>query len=185
MGESPTAPARASLHGRPAIPAHPSRAYSPAVLHCAGAFMHHAAKQAREIADRKRAGEALAFFENNPLPGWVVDSKSHKFLAVNEAAVRHYGYSRAEFLSLTLGGIESLSDAGADAGPGRLPRRRHLRKNGTMIDVDIVSHPVPGPPACEIVLVYDVTESAERLDLALEASRTGVWSLDAVSRALV
>ncbi len=149
--------------------------------------MHHAAKQAREIADRKRAGEALAFFENNPLPGWVADSKSHKFLAVNEAAIRHYGYSRAEFLALTLGDIESLSDAGPRASflPGRLPRRRHLRKNGTMIDVDIVSHHVPGPPASELVLVYDVTESVELLDLALQASRTGVWSLDAVSGALV
>jgi signal transduction histidine kinase len=156
--------------------------------------MHQAAKQARETAGRKRAEEALAFFENNPLPGWVVDSKSHKFLAVNEAAIRHYGYSRAEFLALTLGDIESLPDAGADAGPrvsflpgslpGRLPRRRHLRKNGTMIHVDIVSHHAPGPPACEFVLVYDVTESAERLDLALQASRTGVWNLDVVSGAL-
>jgi two-component system cell cycle sensor histidine kinase/response regulator CckA len=161
--------------------------------------MHHAAKQAREIADRKRAEEAQrnsdaryrVFFENNPLPGWVVDSKSHKFLAVNEAAIRHYGYSRAEFLALTLGDIESLSDAGADAEPrasflpGRLPRRRHLRKNGTMIHVDIVSHHLPGPPACEFVLVYDVTESSERLNLALRASRTGVWSFVAASGALI
>ena len=149
--------------------------------------MHHAAKQAREIADRRRAEEALVFFENNPLPGWVVDSKSHKFLAVNEAATRHYGYSREEFRALTTGDIELPSDAGPRVSflPGRLPRRRHLRKNGTMIHVDIVSHHVPGPPACEFVLVYDVTESAERLDLALRTSRTGVWSLDAVSGALV
>jgi two-component system cell cycle sensor histidine kinase/response regulator CckA len=145
--------------------------------------MHHAAKQAREIADRKRAEEALVFFEHNPLPGWVVDSKSHKFLAVNEAAIRHYGYSRAEFLSLTLGDIESSADAGPRV--SSLPRRRHLRKNGTMFDVDIVSQGVPGPPACEFVLVYDLTESSERLTLALRASRTGVWSLDAASGALI
>ena len=138
--------------------------------------MHHAAKQAREIADRKRAEEFLRdseagyriFFENNPLPGWVVDSKSHKFLAVNEAAIRHYGYSREEFLALTLGDIESFPDTGADAGADAA--RRHVRKNGTIIDVDIVSHRVPGPPPCELMLVYDVTESAERLDLALRAA---------------
>jgi PAS domain S-box-containing protein len=153
--------------------------------------MHHAAKQAREIADRKRAEEFLRdseagyriFFENNPLPGWVVDSKSHKFLAVNEAAIRHYGYSREEFLALTLGDIESFPDTGADAGADAA--RRHVRKNGAIIDVDIVSHRVPGPPPCELMLVYDVTESAERLNLALRASRTGVWSLDAVTGALV
>jgi signal transduction histidine kinase len=137
--------------------------------------MYHAAKQAREIANRKRAGEALAFFENNPLPGWVVDTKSHKVLAVNEAAIRHYGYTREEFLALTLGDIELP----AASGP-----RRHILKNRTIIDVETVSHPAPGSPASEFVLVYDLTESAKRLDLALRASRTGVWSLDAVSGAL-
>jgi two-component system, cell cycle sensor histidine kinase and response regulator CckA len=157
--------------------------------------MQHAAKQAREIADRKRAGKASraaaagyrAFFENNSLPGWIVDTQSHKFLAVNEAAIRHYGYSRTEFLALALSDIESLPNAGADAGPrvSSLPRRRHLRKNGTMIHVEIVSHHVPGPPACEFMLVSDVTESAERLDLALRASGTGIWSLDAVSGTLI
>ncbi len=137
--------------------------------------MYHAAKQAREIANRKRAGEALAFFENNPLPGWVVDTKSHKVLAVNEAAIRHYGYTREEFLALTLGDIE------LPAAPGP---RRHILKNRTIIDVETVSQPAPGSPASEFVLVYDLTESAKRLDLALRASRTGVWSLDAVSGAL-
>jgi signal transduction histidine kinase/CheY-like chemotaxis protein len=96
-------------------------------------------------------------------------------LAVNEAAIRHYGYTREEFLALTLGDIELP----AASGP-----RRHILKNRTIIDVETVSHPAPGSPASEFVLVYDLTESAKRLDLALRASRTGVWSLDAVSGAL-
>jgi two-component system cell cycle sensor histidine kinase/response regulator CckA len=159
--------------------------------------MHHAAKLEREMTDRKRAEEALrdseakyrVFFENNPLPGWVVDTKSRRFLAVNEAAVRHYGYSRAEFLALTTGDIELPPEAGPRVG------RRHVTKNGAIIDVEIVSHPTPGPQPSEFVLAYDVTErlrneaavreSAERLNLALRASRTGVWSLDAPSGALV
>jgi signal transduction histidine kinase/CheY-like chemotaxis protein len=163
--------------------------------------MQHAAKPEREIADRKRAGEALrdskaeyrVFFENNPLPGWIVDTKTHRFLAVNEAAIRHYGYTRAEFLALTTGDIELAADAGPRA--ASLPGRRHVTKNRTIIDVDIVSHPTLGPPPSEFVLVYDVTErlrneaavrdSSERLNLALRASRTGVWSLDAASGALV
>lgn len=153
--------------------------------------MHHAVKQAREIADRKRAGKTVrdvesgyrAFFENNPLPGWIVDTQSNKFLAVNEAAIREYGYSRAEFHALTLADIQLPADAGTRV--SSLPRRRHLRKDGAIVDVEIVSHHVPGPPPCEFVLVYDVTESAQRLNLALLASRTGVWSLDAVSGVLV
>jgi len=152
--------------------------------------MHHAAKQAREIAGRKREKALRAveagyrvFFEDNPLPGWVVDSKSHKFLGVNEAAIRQYGYSRAEFLELTLSDIQIPAEAGPRV--SSLPGRRHLRKNGEIIDVEIVSHSAPGPPPCEFVLVSDVTESWERLNLALRASRTGVWSLDAVSGALV
>jgi two-component system cell cycle sensor histidine kinase/response regulator CckA len=163
--------------------------------------MHHAAKQAREIADRKRAEEALrdseaaysVFFENNPLPGWVVDTKTRRFLAVNEAAIRHYGYGRAEFLALSIDDIELQADGGPRV--SSLPRRRHLRKNGTMIHVEIVSHPTLGPQPSEFVLAYDVTErlrgeaalreSSERLNLALRASRTGVWSLDAASGALI
>jgi signal transduction histidine kinase/DNA-binding response OmpR family regulator len=160
------------------------------------AAQHHAAELEQEIADRRRAEEALrdseakyrVFFENNPLPGWVCDTKSQRFLAVNEAAIRHYGYSHAEFLALTKGDIELPAETGH-------ARRQHLHKDGTLIDVEIVSHPTPGPQPSEFVLAYDVTErlrneaavreSAERLNLALRASRTGVWSFDAVSGALV
>jgi two-component system, cell cycle sensor histidine kinase and response regulator CckA len=166
--------------------------------------MHHAAKPERENADRTCADEALldseakyrVFFENNPIPGWVVNTKTRRFLAVNEAAIRHYGYSRAEFLALTIRDIEL--PAGDAPGDSHKPvRRRHLTKDGTIIevDIDIVSHATLGPQLSDFVLVYDVTErlrseaavreSSERLNLALRASRTGVWSLDAVSGALV
>jgi two-component system cell cycle sensor histidine kinase/response regulator CckA len=153
--------------------------------------MHHAATQTREIADRKRTQAELrrleadyrAFFENNPLPGWVIDTQSQKFLAVNEAAIRHYGYSRAEFLTLTLSDIEQPVDAGFSV--ASLPRRRHLQKNGASIEVEIVSHPAIGPPPREFVLVNDVTESSERLNLALLASRTGIWTLNAASGTLL
>jgi PAS domain S-box-containing protein len=41
-------------------------------------------------------------FERSPLPVWVYDAESLRFLQVNKAAVRHYGYSRKEFLGMTL-----------------------------------------------------------------------------------
>ena len=40
-------------------------------------------------------------FEKNPLPMWVFDTETLAFLAVNDAAIEHYGYSREEFLSMT------------------------------------------------------------------------------------
>jgi len=44
-------------------------------------------------------------FESNPMPMWVFERHSLKFLAVNEAAIRHYGYSRDELLSMTIADI--------------------------------------------------------------------------------
>src|SRR5271163_4671572 len=124
MGGSPTALCTRASFTRPVrrIPARPLWKFARRPGLCAIAleyFMHHAAKLAREIADRKRAEEALrdseaayrVFFENNPLPGWVCDTKTRRFVAVNEAAIRHYGYSRAEFLALTSGDLELPADS--------------------------------------------------------------------------
>ena len=62
--------------------------------------------------DEKRAEDALRqselqyrlLFDSNPLPMWVFDRSTLRFLTVNEAAVRHYGFSRLEFLAMTADG---------------------------------------------------------------------------------
>ena len=46
-------------------------------------------------------------FDCNPLPGWVFDIETLAFLEVNQMAVQHYGYSREEFLSMTLRDIRA------------------------------------------------------------------------------
>ncbi len=43
-----------------------------------------------------------AFFEKNPLPMWIHDVYSQKFLGVNSAALKKYGYSREEFMEKTI-----------------------------------------------------------------------------------
>ena len=108
-------------------------------------------------------------FESHPNPMWVFDSETLGFLDVNEAAVRQYGYSRAEFLDMTI--MEVLPDDDVQ-GAARSPERRaskrdevalarHQKKDGTLLDVEIVSHSLvfAGRPA-RLVLVTDVSDRA-------------------------
>ena len=52
----------------------------------------------------------LSQFQLSPQPSWIYDIKTLKFLDINEAATIHYGYSRAEFLSMTLRDIRPAED---------------------------------------------------------------------------
>ena len=84
------------------------------------------------------------FFEANPRPLWVLDGQTLAILAVNDAAVRHYGYSREEFLRLTL--LDLAPAHGRDRlrafarGVFGRPRHSgfavHLRSDGSRIDVE-------------------------------------------------
>ena len=64
-------------------------------------------------------------FEASPTPMWVYDADTLAFLAVNDAAIRHYGYSRDEFLAMTIKDIRPaedvprlLADVVGGGGPG-------------------------------------------------------------------
>ncbi len=94
-------------------------------------------------------------FERNPHPMFVHDPETLRFLAVNNAAVSRYGYSRAEFLEM---GIEDIR-AKDGSGPDRAGMWRHKTRGGGLIDVEITSHTLDfdGRKA-EIVLVHDITE---------------------------
>jgi two-component system cell cycle sensor histidine kinase/response regulator CckA len=113
---------------------------SRAALAVDNARLHRAAQEADE-----RYG---MLFESNPQPMWVFDADTLAFLEVNESAIRHYGYSRDEFLSMTIMDLLPPEDT-----PGLLhglersssPRHdvaliQHQRKDGTIIDMELVSH---------------------------------------------
>jgi PAS domain S-box-containing protein len=117
-------------------------------------------------------------FENNPLPMWVFDTETLSFLAVNEAAQLHYGYSQEEFLGMTIRDIRPPDDVPAldrftsgDRSPMVFAGVwRHVKKDGTVIDVEITSHEVPfeGKPG-RLVLANDVTERKRAEDRLREA----------------
>ena len=122
-----------------------------------------------------------ALFERNPLPMWLYDSETLAFLEVNDAAVAQYGYSRAEFLGMTILDIRPEEDRAALAREtpslGGVELQvwpapwRHLRKDGSTCLVRVASHPLrfSGRPA-RLVVVQDVTETTQTAD-ALRESR--------------
>ena len=63
-------------------------------------------------AELRASEERYRFlFESNPLPMWVCDLETLRFLAVNETAVMHYGYSEDEFLAMTIRDIRPSADS--------------------------------------------------------------------------
>jgi PAS domain S-box-containing protein len=140
-----------------------------------------------DIAERKRAEEQLAasearfryLFEKNPNPMWVYEDGSMRFLEVNDAATALYGYSREEFLSMTILDIRTPEEAArALEMIATFPRSgfwhggiwQHRSKDGRPITVEVVSDDMEyeGRPAY-IVAVRDVSERL-RAEAALRES---------------
>lgn len=105
-------------------------------------------------------------FESHPQPMWVYDLETLCFLAVNNAAVHHYGYARDEFLSMTIKDIRPPQDVSAllenvskvTSGFARAGTWRHRKKDGTIINVEITSHTLTfAGKSAEVVSVNDVT----------------------------
>jgi PAS domain S-box-containing protein len=135
---------------------------------------------ARSYAAERAAQERYRLmFESNPQPMFLYDPVTLAFLEVNEASVRQYGYSRGEFLTMTLKDIWPADDVARNAEalgqPLPVTRKstgRHRKKDGSVCHVEVRAHAVDfDGRAGRLVLVNDVTEqlAAERARVAAEA----------------
>lgn len=102
-------------------------------------------------------------FHQHPLPMWVVDAESLAFIVVNDAATKKYGYSREEFLAMTMDQIatpvEDATHTLADDSHGASTAWRHRTKEGAQLFVESTWHEIPfaGRDAV-LVLTLDRTE---------------------------
>jgi PAS domain S-box-containing protein len=137
-------------------------------------------------------------FSKSPLPKWIYDFDTFRFLEVNEAAIKYYGYTKDEFLSKTIMDITPGEDQ--DRLARDLPKIkyetytrksnwRHLKKNGELIVVEITAHSIPyrGRKA-RMVIVHDVTErvkieqekefASNNLAALINNTNDPMWSVD-------
>ena len=107
-------------------------------------------------------------FYTNPMPMWIYDEKTYQFTEVNDAAIFKYGYSREEFLSMTIlqirpeDDIERVKTAVKQRHGDYFThhaRWRHLKKNGELLYVEITAHHIiHNDKPSVLVLVNDITE---------------------------
>lgn len=139
----------------------------PAIFHALNEKELNIQKIEAEKKLRQSEESYRLLFESNPHPMWVYDLETLKFLAVNEAAEKKYGYSKAEFLNLTLKDIRPIEEI-----PKLLENIKHDKseisfssdwkhksKDGKIFLVEIISHKIlfNGIPA-RLVLANDITE---------------------------
>ncbi len=159
----------------------------------------------RDVTSSKLAARALReseeryhqMFDSSPLPMWVFDPDTLRFLAVNDAAISHYGYARKEFMQMTVRDIRPEDDVPAFLDFLSKNRRfdervkvwRHRKKDGSIINVEIKSSTIAvGSETGVLILANDVTErqkaatalreSEERLRTIYELSPLGILRLD-------
>ncbi|MEP6510212.1 MAG: diguanylate cyclase [Dokdonella sp.] len=141
------------------------------------ALRHAVARASRERGARENTEELRRLFAFNPHPMWMFDATTLKFLAVNHVAIATYGFSEKEFLAMTLADVRvPINIGGADERANGdlilsgMRIRRHRKKNGVEMDVEVIAQAAPQWGA-SAYLAYARDVTAERRAMrTLEAS---------------
>jgi PAS domain S-box-containing protein len=148
----------------------------------------------RDVTERRRLERQLLeneqkyrmLFESNAEAMYVYDLETHRFLAVNQAAISRYGYSRDEFLGMTV--FDLWPPAETEKLRAYLRQTPHVsettsswihqRKDGTLLEAEVVSHTIDfGGRHANLALARDVTEQRR-----LEAQLRQAQKMEAVGR---
>jgi PAS domain S-box-containing protein len=125
----------------------------------------------------QRAERFEVLFENSPLPTWVYDVDTLRFLEVNRAAVQKYGYSREEFLSMRITDIRPeedvhglLEELKKERPVFKAAERRYRGKDGQVTPVEATSHllELDGRKVA-IVVVQDLTQRKQAQDILVRS----------------
>jgi PAS domain S-box-containing protein len=166
----------------------------------------------KNITERKLVLEQLEnerqkyndLFNRSPVPQWVYEVVNFKFLDVNEAAIIHYGYSRAEFLNMTIKDIRPPDEIPAMLAicdklvPGYFSTSlvKHQKKNGEIIIVIVEGNSLRfGDDNARLVTVIDRTleiknseamkESVYRYNTVSKATSDAIWDLNMLNNEMV
>ena len=161
---------------------------------------------ARDASEKKKSEAALKLSEENyrqifvasPMPMWLYDMETLRFIEVNNAAVRKYGYSAQEFAQMTLKDIRPAEDVDKLLYDIKYNKNedyehpdywRHLKKNGEIIYVELSSHILEyNNKKVKLILSNDITQklnvdlelhrSKEKITTILESITDGFYTLD-------
>ncbi len=142
----------------------------------------------REAEDALRQSESTfrLLFSHNPLPTWVFDSETLKFVQVNYAAVRQYGYTAEEFEQITMYDVWPPEEQAALRkridewnGPGQYHSVwKNRKKDGKLFEVEIISHRLDyAGRQVRLVVAQDISERQ-----ALEEQLRQAQKMEAVGR---
>jgi len=143
-------------------------------------------RRRNEDALRKSESMFRLLFSHTPLPTWVFDTETGRFLEVNEAAVLQYGFSEDEFKGMTVFDIQPAGDRAANDDVWRHPslgafhrgQWRHQSKDGRVFKVELVAHELEyAGRRVRLVVAQDISERQQ-----LEEQLRQAQKMEAVGR---
>ncbi len=157
-------------------------------------------KQLSDKQSIQSTEEYISLFNHSPLPMWLFDTETLRFILVNEAACSHYGFSQEEYMSMTLKDIRPKEDIllleemlalSLKTNSSLSTIVRHQKKNGEIIQVKVKTCFVAfNGKKLRLASAVDITaemntqkkltESNSRLQIASEIASLGYWTNDLV-----